>query len=504
SQPLHPKRRCRRRTPNMFSTAEKLSFCPARSISLLGGAAGLLVAVWVKDGLMALAPPDWTNFAPDPRLDARVLAFAFALAILTGAAFGLVPALRASGTDVGAALKEEGAIGSSHRSRFFSLFVIAQVSVSLVLLVVAGLLLRSLGESEAFNPGFDSDNILLATVDLDRHGYSEAQGKEFYRQLTERLRALPGVTSVTSANLVPLGGAREALGYRIAGHEPPPGRTTFSIDTALVGPDYFSTMGIPILRGRGFDDRDEGSGARPVTVINETMARRFWPGEDAIGKNFQIAEGPFVEIIGIARDIKYYSLGEEPRPYVYGFADQVYFSQMTIHLRTAGSPETLARAVKREVAALDANVAVLNLITLAELRRVPLFPVRALAAISTMFGMLALVLTAVGIYGMVSYSVSRRTREIGIRQALGADRSGIFRLIVGQGLVLTLIGIAVGLVACFALTRFLSSLLFDISATDPFTFGGTALLLAGVALMACYIPARRATKIDPMTALRYE
>ena len=473
-------------------------------LSLMGGAAGLLVAVWVKDGLVALAPPDWTNFAPEPRLDASVLVFALCVAVLTGAVFGLVPALRASRTDVGSALKEEGAIGSSHRSRSFSLFVIAQVTVSLVLLVVAGLLLRSLRESEAFNPGFNSDNILLAKIDLNRNGYEEDQGKEFYRQLTERLRVLPGVTSVSSANWVPLGGERETMGYRIEGHLPPPGRTTFSLDTALVGPDYFSTMGIPILRGRGFDDREAKPGASPAVVVNETMASRFWPGEDAVGKRFQLAGGPSVEIIGIARNIKYHSLGEEPRPFVYGSSYQVYFSGMTLHMRTAGDPMVMARAVKKEVAAIDANVAILNMTTLSELRGLPLFPVRALATISTMFGALALLLTAVGIYGMVSYSVSRRTREIGIRMALGADRNGIFRLIIGQGLTLTLIGIVVGLGACFALTRFLSSLLFGISATDPLTFVGTALLLIVAALAACYIPARRAIKVDPMTTLRYE
>jgi len=263
-------------------------------------------------------------------------------------------------------------------------------------------------------------------------------------------------------------------------------------------------MRIPILRGRGFDDREGVTGARPVVVINETMSGRFWPGEDAIGKSFQIAGGPFVEIIGIARDIKYYSLGEEPRPYVYGPSDRIYFSSMTLHLRTAGDPKAMARAVKKEVAALDANVAILSLTTFAELRRVPLFPVQALATISTMFGMLALVLTAVGIYGMVSYSVSRRTREIGIRMALGAERGGIIKLIVGQGLGLTLTGIAVGLGACFVMTRFLSSLLFGVSATDPLTFGGTALLLVATALLACYIPARRATRVDPCVALRYE
>jgi putative ABC transport system permease protein len=277
----------------------------------------------------------------------------------------------------------------------------------------------------------------------------------------------------------------------------------FSIANNVVGPDYFATMGIPVLRGREFDQRDSEAGAKPVVVINETMAKRFWPGQDAVGQHVQMKrDGPPVEIIGVARDIKYYSLGEEPRPYVYGSFAQFYTPNLTVHLRTAGDPAASLQALRKEVERLDPNVAVTSLTTLAELRQGPLFASRAMATVAGLFGLLALLLTALGLYGALSYTVSQRRREIGVRVALGAQPADILKMIVGQGLALTLIGVGVGLAASFALTRFLSSQLFGVSATDPLTFGGISLLLAGVAILACYIPARRAAKVDPLVALR--
>src|SRR5215475_10426284 len=339
-------------------------------LAFSGAVAGLLFAVWLVDGLMTLAPPDFRNFSPSQRLDARVLAFTLAVSVVAGVLCGLFPALRASRSNLVTALKEGGLAtsGGRHRSRLQQAFVVMQVAVSLTLLVVAGLLLRSLQNSAAFDPGFKTDNLLLARFDLNRNSYTQEQGQAFYRQLIERLKSLPGARAVTFATVVPLGTGRESGGYRIPGHVPPNGARAFSIANNNVGPGYFATMGIPILRGRDFDARDAQPGARPVAVINETMARRFWPNADAVGQSIQPGGNrPPMEIIGVARDIKYYSLAEEPRPYVYTSAAQLYTPYLTLSVRTAGDPRTLAGPLRKEVERLDPNVAITRLITFAQL-----------------------------------------------------------------------------------------------------------------------------------------
>jgi putative ABC transport system permease protein len=476
-------------------------------LTFVGGAAGLLVAIWLSDALLLLIPPDFASFAPVVQLDARVLAFTFVISLGTGLCCGLFPALRAGRVEIGTVLKDEGtgAAGNLHRSRLQQLFVVGQVAVSLLLLVVAGLLLRSLRASESFDPGFRTDNLLLARFDLRPLRYDEQKGRAFYQQLTERLKTLPGVEGATFATVVPLGLDRESQGYIIPGHQPPSGRKSFSLANNVTGPDYFRTMGIPLVRGRDFNAHDADAGAPPVVVINETMARQFWPDSDPLGQFIQPGGTDInAQIIGVARDIKYYTLAEQPQPYVYISFAQQYTPGLIVHLRTTGDPQALARTLRHEVELLDPNVPASDVTTFTELRRGPLFPGRAMAAVSSLFGLLALVLTAVGLYGVMAYSVSQRTREIGIRIALGAHRADIFKLIVGRGLVLALGGIALGLAAAVALTRFLSSLLFNVSATDPRVYLVVSLLLAAVALLACYIPARRATKVDPMIALRYE
>lgn len=474
-------------------------------LALAGGLVGVLIAAWVKDGLATMRPPDWTNYSPDPSLDARVIGFTLLLSLITGVVFGLIPAIRAARMDLGATLKEESATSAGNRrqSRFFSLFVVTQVTISIVLMVVAGLLLRSLRESSAFDPGFNTENIFLAGIDLRRHGYDEERGRDFYLRLNERMKLLPQVEASSFALVTPLGSGRESLGFRIEGHEPPQGRSTFPIAYNLVGPDYFNVMEIPILRGRSFDQRDSQKNASPTIVINETMARRFWPDQDPTGRMIQMGRQS-LEIVGVARDIKYYSLGEEPQPYVYASLAQGYSPGLTLHLRTTGNPTALAVAVRQEVASLDPNIALLNEMTFEELRKVSLFPTRALAAIVTLFGLLALALTILGIYGVVSNSVARCTHEIGLRMALGAQRKDIYRLVLGQGITLTLIGVGLGVLTSLALTRFLSSLLFGVSATDPITISVMSLLLILVAMAACLVPARRAAKVDPTSALRYE
>jgi putative ABC transport system permease protein len=476
-------------------------------LALSGASAGLLFAVWLANGLMMLAPPDFRNFSPAQRLDARALAFTLTVSVVAGVLCGLFPALLASKSNLVTALKEgELAIsGGRHRSRLQQVFVAMQVAVSLTLLVVAGLLLRSLQNSAAFDPGFRTDNLLLAQFDLRRHSYSQEQGQAFISRLIEHLKSLPGARAATSATIVPLGGGRETHGYRIPGHVQPNGDSVFSIGTNNVGPDYFATMGIPILRGRDFAARDANPGARPVAVINETMARRFWPNADAIGQHIQPGgNSPPLEIIGVARDIKYHSLAEEPQPYIYTSATQIYTPYLTLSIRTEGDPKMLANTVRKEIERLDSNVAVTKLITFAELRQGPLFPSRAMAIVSSLFGLLALLLAAVGIYGITSYMVGQRTREIGIRITLGAERGDIFRLIVEQGVRSALVGVGIGLAAALALTRFLSSQLFGVTARDPLTFAAVALLLIFIALLACWNPARRATKVDPLVAIKHE
>ena len=478
-------------------------------LAFAGGLAGLLVAVWCQRALLMLASADqaFANFSPNLQFDGKILGFTFVLTIFTGLLCSVFPAARASGADVVTALKEEtaSASGGRSRSRLQNTFVVAQVTVSLLLLVVAGLLVRTLQKADAFDPGFNTKNVLLASVNLGSHGYDAARGRDFYSRLSERLQALPGVERVTFTNLVPLSGDRERQGYRIEGHEPSAEQPTIFIDTAVVGPGYFATMGIPIQRGRDFAALDAQPGAQPVGIINETMARKYWPGGNALGERFQLGRtGPFAEIVGVARDSKYYALAEEPLPYVYGSAGQVYFSFTNILIRTSGDPSPLVGAVRREVAALDSAIVVRGLGTFAQLRQSQFLPQRILAVVSIVFSLLALLLTGLGLYGVVSYSVTQRTHEIGIRMALGAQRGNILRMILGRGLGLTLIGVGLGAAAALGVTHYLERLLFGITPTDPVTFLVVAVLLTGVAMLACYIPARRATKVDPMVALRYE
>src|SRR5437867_1563425 len=420
-------------------------------LSLLGGCAGLVVAGWANRGALFLVPPALGEFSPETGLDWRVLVFASGVMLLTSMVIGIAPAMRAGRTDLAESLKQQGtASQGAGRNRLHAVLVAVQVTASLVLLVVAGLLLRSLRESEMFNPGFRSDKLLLTCLDvsLRRHGFNEERAAAFCKELAGRLQSLPGVESVTWATVVPLGGSRESNSYRIEGHEPPAGRQAFSISSNAVGPGYFSTMGIPIIEGRPLDERDDAPNAKPVIVINETMARRFWPGQSAVGKVIQSGtNGPMLEIVGVARDIKYYTLAEDPRPYVYKPLGQSYLSNLTAHLRTAGNPANLKPAVQRVVENLDRRMASHGTITLSELRRVPLFPGRAMATISTLFCLITLVFTAVGLYGVVSYSVSRRTREIGIRMALGAQPRGIVRLMLTVGILPTATGVIAGIAA---------------------------------------------------------
>lgn len=474
---------------------------------VLGGAAGLVLATWLTELLLAFKPPVSFSIELDLGLDWRVLSFTLLVALMTGLVFGLAPALQASKPDVLPALKDETSGGSQRRSRLLSLFVVGQVAVSLMLLISTGLFLRSLQNARSLSPGFNPENVLNVGFDLSIQGYDEARGKQFYQQLIERVRAMPGVESVSLARNVPLNGGNMQIDINVEGHEPPVGRSSFDTDFNVVTPNYFASLGVPLLRGRDFNDADR-EGAPRVAVINETMVRRFWPGEDAIGKRFYLGQGAQstpVEIVGIVKDGKYRTLGENPRSYLFMPFAQEYAPQMTLHVHTApGNAANVVAGLRQEVAAMDATVPLLDVMPLAQAIGYSLLPVKVAATIAGLFGSVGLLLAAIGIYGVVSFSVAQRTKEIGIRMALGAGRRDVFKLVVRQGMTLTLIGIGFGLVGAFASTRIMSSLLFGVSAVDPLTFAAVSVLLAAMALLACYIPARRATRVDPMVALRYE
>ncbi|MBA3806531.1 MAG: ABC transporter permease [Acidobacteria bacterium] len=475
-------------------------------LSLLSGALGFLLALWLTDLIAALKPPVAAPIALDLSLDARVLVFTLGISLLTGLLFGLAPALQASKPDLVTALKDEGGslAASYRRSRLRGSFVVIQVALSLVLLICASLFLRSLRHANAIDPGFDPRNVLTMSFDLGSQGYKKEQGQLFYQQLLERAQSTLGVQSASLASEVPLGLGGSRRGIAIEGHERQPGED-MEFHYTVAGPNYFRAMGIPLVRGRDFSPEDR-AGAPGVAIVNETMGRRFWPGQDPLGKRVSVngSEGPYLEIVGVVKDGKYVTLGEEPLPFFSIPFLQNYESSMTLLVRGTGDPKALIPILRGEVQALDKSVPVTGVKTMTEQVSLSLLPARIASTLLSIFGLLALLLAAVGIYGVISYAVSQRTREIGIRMALGARTSDVLKLVVGQGLMLALIGVSVGLVTAFALTRFLASLLYGISATDLLTFTVVPVLWLVVALIASYVPARRATKVDPMVALRYE
>ncbi|MHB8654550.1 MAG: ABC transporter permease [Terriglobia bacterium] len=476
-------------------------------VAFLGGCVAFLLASWIAPALLALKPPNFP-LKLDVPLDWRVLAFTMAVSLATGVIFGLAPALGSARLDVIPVLKDESGIGGYRQSKLRSVLVVAQISVCLVLLISAGLCVRSLMNAQSIDPGFNTQHILMAELDPGSLGYSESKGRAFYQALTARVEALPGVTSVSTAGYLPLTTTHMMIG---AGPEsqPVPAGGLQGIDSNEVGPGYFRTMGIPILQGREFTAQD-APGSPGVAIINEAMAKRYWPGENPVGQRLLVQNGPgpeshtSLEIVGVVTTGKYRTLSEGALPFVYRPILQNYDPKSTLVVRAAGDPHSLLPAVRREIQAVDPNVVPFDLETMKEYMTFPLFPARTTGSLLGAFGFLALVMAVGGMYGVMAYAVSQRTREIGVRMALGAAGEDVLKLVVSQGMRLTLIGVGIGLVGAFAATRVLSSLLYGISPTDPVTFLGVSLVLIGVAFAANYIPARRATKVDPMVALRYE
>jgi predicted permease len=479
-------------------------------LALMGGAfAVLLTFVFNREllrGLNSLPLMTEMNVVLGVRVDLRVLGFTLLVVALTTALFGLAPALQASCTSPGDALKEEGRSGGggTGKHRLLNALVVVQVAVSLLLLLCSGLSLRSVWHAYRVQPGFDIHNAVTATFLPTIIDYKPAQAAAFYRSLERRVKALPGVVDAGYASNLPLSFNIEIDGVTMPGKAGTPKAQWPQIDNNEAGPGYFAAMRIPILRGRPFNDQDVAT-APPVAIVNQTFARRFWPGENPIGKRLLInnRKKDYV-VVGVVANGKYRTLGESPRPFVYRCILQQDGSDRLIVVRTAGNPAGTLPAIRRIASQLDPKVPVISLETLAEATTPAFILPKVAADFFGLAGLLALVLACVGIYGVISYSVNQRTHEIGIRVALGAQRSDVARLVLGRSLGLTLLGVGIGLGGALALTRVLSGILYGISATDPVTFVGVPLLLILVALAACYIPARRAMRVDPMVALRYE
>jgi predicted permease len=475
-------------------------------LSMLGGALGFLLAVWGTDALLALAPSGLPRLG-EVSVDAGVLGFTVALSLVTGSLFGLAPGLLISKTNPNEALKEggrESAGGGRHRVR--GALVAAQLGLALVLLVGMGLMLRSFQRLQQVDPGFNPEGLLTARVTLPPARYGEpSQVAAFFAQLVARAGSLPGVQSASAVNALPVDGGGPFLSFAEEGApEPLPGQTP-DANIRVVGAEYFRTMGIPLLRGRLLAGQD-ADGAPRAIVVNETMARRHWPNEEPIGRRiaFDGEQGnpAWREIVGVVADIKHEGLGSDEVPAAYVPHAQRPGASMAIVLRASGDPKGLVSALRGEVQALDRNLPVYSVTTMDEVMSSSVASQRFGLLLLGIFAGVALVLAAVGIYGVMSYTVAQRTHEIGVRMALGAGRRDVMRMIVWQGMALALVGLAAGALVAGAVGRLLSSMLFEVSPADPAAFLGASVVLALAALLACFVPARRATKVDPMVALR--
>jgi len=478
-------------------------------LSIVGGAAGLFLAIWIVKALLAFKPPIDFPLTIDLGLDWRVLLFSMGVSLVAGAIFGLAPALQSTRPNLLHALKDTSAQGGAGRTRLRSVLVVAQIAISLVVLIAAGLVVRTLQQLQTMNPGFEPQNALTMSFDLSLQGYDRARGQQFYRQVVERVRTVPGVKSAAVSSYIPLSLNYNSRGIYVEGEPVVRGANTPIAMNASVGPRYFETMATPIVYGREFTEQDVEK-SQQVAIVNETFVRRLMPAvktpAEAIGKRiaFGSATEPFMQIVGVARDGKYFNIAEDPRTFIWTPLTQDYMSSGSLMVRTEGNPESVFAAIRSQVQTLDPNLPLFEVKTLTEHMRFALFPARVAAIVLGVFGLVALLLSAIGIYGITSYAVSQRTHEIGIRMALGAQLGDVLRLVLTHGLKLTLIGAAIGLAGAYLATRAIRSVLYGVSATDPLTFVSVSVLLIGVALFACYVPARRATKVDPMIALRNE
>lgn len=465
----------------------------------IAGCAGIALAWWFARLLMALKPASLPITLKLP-LDWRVLLFTIAVSLLTGILFGIVPALRGAKVDTVAVLKEETQSSGYRKSRLRTVLMIGQIAACAVLLIGATLCTRSLLNANSIDTGFDTQHVAVASLDPGSLGYTGAQIEAFYRQLADQMRALPSVTSASYVNHLPLGSSRET-GRVVEGTHADIEQNQVRVDVFRVTPQYFKTMGVTLLRGREFTQRENGKAANTM-IVNETLARRFWPGGDPIGKTIMLAgEKTRYEVIGVVKTGKYRTLGEDPIPVI--FRDELP-PQRILVVRTSGDARNLLGVIRREVQLVDPNMVPTDTQTMQDYMSLPLFPARATGLLLGASGALALVLAWIGLFGVISYAVSQRTREIGIRMAMGAHQGNVLKLVMQQGLFVTGVGLAIGLGVSFAATRLLSALLYGIRPNDPLTILAVSIGLTVVTLLACYLPARRAMRVDPMVALRYE
>ena len=478
-------------------------------LALAGGTAGIVLGSWASGVLGSLNLHTEVPLRFDFSSDLRVYLFALGAVCLTGFVVGLVPALRVVRTDAGVILHEGGRTSSDGPRRHFARnsLVVVQVAGSLLLLIVAGLFTRSLGKAEQVNLGFEPDHVLNVTLSPDEVGYKEDRGREFYRELLPRVRALPGVVSAAEAFTVPMGLLGSDSDVIIEGHPLKAGEQAPNITNNMVSPGYFQTMGIPLLEGREFTDAD-GKDAPRVGIINRKMADQFWPNEDPIGKRFEkkAVDHKPITVVGVVQTMKYKGIIETPQPFFYLPLDQEYAAFRTIQVRTSVPPISLAGPLEALVRGLGPNVPITEVQTMSDALNNAngFFLYRFGAQATAALGLLGLILAVVGVYSVVSYAGAQRTHEMGIRMALGAERKDILRLVLGQGVTVVGIGIALGLVLAFAIARVFSEMLVGIGAGDPLTYSVVSALLLAIALFACWIPAYRATRIDPLLALRNE
>jgi putative ABC transport system permease protein len=477
-------------------------------LSVVGGAFGLLLAWWGTKALMALSPPGLMDLR-SVTVSLPVLGFTFALTLLTGIVFGLVPALEAARFDLNDSLKEGGKnLGGGARShRLRNVFVVMQVAMALVLLVGAGLFMKSLSRLRAVDPGFNASNLLTMRITLPGRKYdSDQKVMNFFGQATEQLRTLPGVETVGAINTLPFNGPHAGTSVEVEGQPKLPPGQSLTTGICVTDANYFAAMQIPLKRGRLFTEQ-ETKEMRHVVVVSETFARKNLPGQDPLGKRVTIRmkdENVPTEVIGVVGDTKHAGLDTESREMAYWPQPELVYTSMTLVIRTQGDPSSIAAGARNVIRNIDPEQPIGEVNTMEGLLATSVARSRFSATLLAVFSLVALVMAAVGIYGVMSYSVQQRTHEIGLRMALGAQQSDVLRLVIKQGIMLGLVGVALGLVASFGLTRLVVSLLFEVPATDPRTFAAVAGGLFLITLLACYLPARRAMRVDPLVALRYE
>lgn len=471
-------------------------------LALLGGFGAMLLTRWDSRFFMDMAPHSELPLWVDVHLNRQVFLFTLVVSLATAILFGILPALRASSTSPIAVLKDEaGSVaGGRNKARLSSILSVAQISLSLVLLISASLFVQSFRKAQQFLPGFNPNNVFLASYDLFPNGYDAATGLALDRQLLEKLQSVSGVQSAALADWVPLGFSSQGRNFVPEGYSPKKDEH-IGAGCASVSPGYFRTLEIPILQGRDFAASDNST-SLPVVIVNEHLAERYWPGQNALGRRIQVA-GEWRTIVGIARDSQYFGLHDAPASFFYFPLYQFYSPEAVVHVRTAGNPAVFSAAIQSAIHEVNAELPLFDVGTLKERIQAASTVQRVAGPASAVLGLLALILAAVGIYGVIAYTTSLRTQEIGIRIALGAQRGDVLRLILREGAVVTGIGLLLGSTSAFFLMRVASSLLFGVTAADPATFVLIPLLLAAVILLACYVPARRALRSDPLAALRY-